>query len=54
MKILIRMDDIAPGMDMGNFRRFKRLLDEYNIRPLIGVVPENRDPKLMVEAMEPD
>lgn len=54
MKILIRMDDIAPGMDMGKFRRFKRLLDEYNIRPLIGVVPDNRDPKLMVEAEEPE
>ncbi|WP_029322929.1 DUF2334 domain-containing protein [Butyrivibrio sp. AE3004] len=46
MKIVIRLDDISPGMDMGKFRRFKRLLDEYHIRPLIGVVPENRDPKL--------
>ena len=46
MKIVIRMDDIAPGMDMGKFRRFKRLLDEHHIQPLIGVVPENHDPKL--------
>ena len=46
MKIVIRLDDITPGMDMGNFRRFKRLLDEHNIQPLIGVVPENKDPKL--------
>ena len=46
MKIVIRLDDISPGMDMGKFRRFKRLLDEYHIKPLIGVVPENLDPKL--------
>ncbi len=46
MKIVIRLDDITPGMDMGKFRRFKRLLDEHNIKPLIGVVPENKDPKL--------
>ncbi len=46
MKIVIRLDDISPGMDMGKFRRFKRLLDENHIRPLIGVVPENMDPKL--------
>ncbi|WP_026528964.1 DUF2334 domain-containing protein [Butyrivibrio sp. VCD2006] len=46
MKIVIRLDDISPGMDMGKFRRFKRLLDEYHIKPLIGVVPENQDPKL--------
>ena len=46
MKIVIRLDDIAPGMDMGKFRRFKRLLDEHDIKPLIGVVPDNKDPKL--------
>ncbi len=46
MKIVIRLDDISPGMDMGKFRRFKRLLDENHIKPLIGVVPENKDPKL--------
>ena len=49
MKIVIRMDDIAPGMDMGKFRRFKRILDEHHVQPLIGVVPENRDPKLEIE-----
>ncbi len=48
MKIVIRMDDITPGMDMGKFRRFKRLLDEHGIKPLIGVVPDNKDPKLIV------
>lgn len=52
MKIVIRMDDISPGMNMGNFRRFKRILDEHHIRPLIGVVPENRDPKLMSDDVE--
>lgn len=48
MKIVIRMDDIAPGMDMGKFRRFKRILDAHHIQPLIGVVPDNRDEKLIV------
>ncbi len=49
MKIVIRMDDIAPGMDMGKFRRFKRILDSHNVKPLIGVVPDNRDPGLVIE-----
>ena len=49
MKIVIRMDDIAPGMDMGKFRRFKRLLDEHHVQPLIGVVPDNRDKGLEIE-----
>lgn len=54
MKIVIRLDDISPGMDMGKFRRFKRLLDENHIRPLIGVVPDNLDPKLEASAGEDD
>ena len=49
MKIVIRMDDITPGMNWGKFNRFKELLDLYNIKPLIGVVPDNQDPNLNIE-----
>ncbi len=49
MKITIRMDDITPGMDWGKFERFKAILDEYGIKPLIGVVPDNRDKKLSID-----
>lgn len=45
-KIAIRIDDITPEMDWVKFHRFEKLLDKYEICPLIGVVPENRDPKL--------
>lgn len=43
MKISIRMDDITPDMDWEKFLRFRALCDRYQIRPLIGIVPENRD-----------
>ena len=46
MKIAVRMDDIAPGMDWKKFKEFKALLDEYGIKPLIGVVPDNQDGNL--------
>ena len=46
MKMAVRMDDIAPGMDWKKFMDFKALLDEYGIKPLIGVVPDNRDGNL--------
>lgn len=46
MKIAIRMDDITPHMDWRKFERFKELLDEYHIKPLIGVVPDNQDDNL--------
>ena len=37
MKVAVRMDDIAPGMNWEKFLDFKSLLDEYGIKPLIGV-----------------
>lgn len=46
MKIAVRMDDITPNMDWKKFEDFKALLDEYGIKPLIGVVPDNQDENL--------
>ena len=46
MKITIRIDDITPEMDFGKFERFKAILDKHDIKPLIGVVPDNKDKKL--------
>lgn len=46
MRIAIRMDDITPDMDWKKFGEFKALLDEYQVKPLIGVVPDNRDRNL--------
>lgn len=46
MKIAVRLDDIAPDMDWERFLKFKELLDRYQVKPLIGVVPHNRDENL--------
>lgn len=46
MKTAIRMDDITSDMDLDKFNRIKTLLDTYQIKPLIGVVPFNQDPIL--------
>ena len=46
MKITVRLDDITPDMDWDKFERFKKVLDEHDIKPLIGVVPDNKDEKL--------
>lgn len=47
MKIAVRLDDITPDMDWERFLKFKSLLDRYQVKPLIGVVPQNRDPNLV-------
>lgn len=46
MKIAVRLDDITPDMDWEGFLRFKALLDRYQVKPLIGVVPDNQDENL--------
>lgn len=49
MKIAVRMDDITPDMDWAKFMRFKVLCDQYGVRPLIGVVPDNQDENLHID-----
>ena len=46
MKIAVRMDDITPDMDWEAFFRVKEILDRAGIKPLLGIVPDNRDPNL--------
>lgn len=46
MKIAVRLDDITPDMDWERFFQFKALLDRYQVKPLIGVVPDNCDENL--------
>ncbi len=47
MKIAVRLDDITPDMDYDKFYKMKQLLDTYQMKPLIGVVPFNEDKNLM-------
>ena len=53
MRISIRMDDITPDMDWTKFLRFKELCDLYQVKPLIGVVPDNQDANLHIDTSEP-
>lgn len=46
MKIAVRLDDITPDMDWERFLQFKALLDRYQVKPLIGIVPDNQDANL--------
>ena len=46
MKIAVRLDDITPDMDWQRFFAFKALLDKYQVKPLIGIIPDNRDENL--------
>ena len=48
-KIIIRLDDICPDMNYENFIHMRNILLKERIKPLIGVIPNNKDEKLMKE-----
>lgn len=54
MKIAVRMDDITPDMNWKNFNFFLKLFKKVGITPLLGIVPDNRDPKLSCGAVRED
>lgn len=47
-KYLIRLDDACPTMDIKKWQRIECLLDAYSVRPMVGVIPANNDPKQMI------
>jgi predicted deacetylase len=51
---LLRFDDICPTMNWDTWEAIERQLVAHGIRPILAVVPDNRDPKLMVAPPAPD
>lgn len=45
--LLIRMDDISDCMNWKIMDMCETLFDKYNIKPLLGVIPLNKDPDLL-------
>lgn len=46
-----RIDDVVPGMDWKRFWDVLHMLEQYNVKPLLGVVPNNKDRS--IEPCEP-
>ncbi|MDR3541185.1 MAG: DUF2334 domain-containing protein [Desulfosporosinus sp.] len=44
--VLFRLDDICQRMDYEKFKRFQDIFDRYDVKPIIGVVPDNHDDNL--------
>ena len=46
-KILIRLDDIAENMNWGLMKKSELLFEKYGIKPVLGVIPNNKDNELL-------
>lgn len=52
-RYLFRIDDIAPTMDWGRFESLMNLFIKNSVKPLLGIVPDNRDPNLNRQRANP-
>jgi predicted deacetylase len=53
-KYLLRFDDICPTMNWRVWSEIEASLTEYRLKPILAVVPDNRDPVLQVAAPAKD
>lgn len=47
-RYLVRFDDVCPTMNWAMWDRIAAVLEELDIRPIVAIVPDNRDPSLNV------
>lgn len=46
-KYLLRLDDASDYMDVEKWQRMENLIDKYGIKPLVGIIPDNKDTSLI-------
>jgi len=52
-RYLIRLDDACSEMDNERWFRVEKLLDEFGIKPIVAVVPQNQDSELKRRPHDP-
>ena len=52
-RYLLRFDDLCPTMNWGMWDRIEELLVKASIRPIVAVIPDNRDPKMDIGPADP-
>ena len=45
LKFILRLDDACPTMNKSKWDRMEKLLDKYSIKPIVGIIPDNKDPE---------
>lgn len=49
VKYIIRLDDASPYSDLTKWKLIERILDKYNVKPIVAVVPKNEDQSIHYE-----
>lgn len=51
---LLRFDDLCPTLAPGRWQRFLPLIEHFKLRPILAVVPDNRDRELKHANQDPE
>jgi len=51
---LLRFDDLCPTIPLKGWERFCPIIEEFGVRPILAVVPENHDPGLDRAPADPE
>ncbi len=51
---LLRFDDLCPTISPRRWKRFLPLIEEFRLKPILAVIPDNRDLKLQVSRPDPE
>ncbi len=50
---LLRFDDLCPTVSHPRWQRFLPLIEEFGLRPILAVVPDNQDRELILSPPDP-
>jgi predicted deacetylase len=50
---LLRIDDLCPTVSAERWAQFRALIEEFGLKPILAVVPDNQDPELKVSVPDP-
>lgn len=51
---IIRLDDACPTMDKQKWDKMQDILDKYGIKPIVAIVPDNKDLELIIDKYDKD
>lgn len=46
-KYIMRLDDASDYMDIKKWERMEHILDQYGVKPIFGIIPDNKDESLI-------
>jgi predicted deacetylase len=51
---LLRFDDLCPTMEYDRWQRCLQLIEEFGLRPILAVIPDNQDTELNLSPPDPE